>query len=287
MRQQFHQQPAMGNLPSVMSIPLSEGDVGTEETIAYVRQAVDQSVKDPLVNRTAIAILHAAHIRAYDFAGEVRAIFDWVLRNIRFTRDIRGKETVRTARETLTVRAGDCDCINAVLIPSLLQTIGHTVRLVTISAHPVSPNFSHIYAEVLLNGRWIPVDAARRDAAFGRGPTRYSRKRIWALNSDDFEDVQGLRVPQCELGYYAAARGMGDWSDFFDPSLLNSITSGAANIIKSLNTPGLPSFVISPSGQPLPGQNQQQQNFALPSQMPSWLIPAGLLIGAVALLGRH
>jgi len=62
-------------------------------------------------------------IQAFDFVGEIRSIFDWVRRNIRFFKDIDGVETLRTAREILTIRGGDCDDINAVLLPSLLLTI--------------------------------------------------------------------------------------------------------------------------------------------------------------------
>lgn len=183
-------------LPSLHTLPLAEGDAATSTTLCYIRKLVDEAVKDPLVNRTAIAILRQARVRAFDFAGEIRALYEWTRKNIRFTRDITGKETLRSAREILTVRAGDCDDINAILLPAFLATVGHRVRLITISSHPQAPDlFTHIYAEVFSNGQWVPVDAARRHPRLGRAPETYFRKRIWSLTDSDYEDVAGL-------GYY-------------------------------------------------------------------------------------
>lgn len=210
-----------------LSMPLMEGDAGTAQTVDQIRQLVDQGSKDPLVNRTALAIVQ--RVRPFDFAGEARAIFEFA-RTLRFTRDMTGRETLRTAREILTVRAGDCDDVNAILIPSLLMTIGHRVRLVTISSHPQAPNqFSHIYAEVYLGRRWVPLDVARRDPAFGRGPARFYRKRIWSLNGGQYIDVRGL-------GYYAPARGMGfDWGDFGEA--VGKITGGVGTVIGAIRAP--------------------------------------------------
>ena len=40
-----------------LSMPLMERDAGTAQTIDQIRQLVDQGSKDPLVNRTALAIV--------------------------------------------------------------------------------------------------------------------------------------------------------------------------------------------------------------------------------------
>src|SRR5947209_9321724 len=161
----------MTALSPVARMPLPGGDRGTEATVAQIRKLVHAGMTDQVVNRLAMQIVHAAGVQQFNFAGEVQAIFQWVLRNIRFFKDPDGIETLRTAREILAVQGGDCDDINGVLLPSLLLTIGHPVRLVTISNSPDSPQlFSHIYCEVEINGQWVPLDAARRDPGFGKGP---------------------------------------------------------------------------------------------------------------------
>lgn len=203
------------------SVPLLEGDAGTEQTIALIRQEVDQALRDPVVRQAAGAIVSA--VRPYNDAAEVRAIYDWVLRNIRFTKDPYGKETISSARWTLTHRFGDCDDINAVLLPSLLGAVGYQTRLVTISSNPHVPEqFSHVYAEVLLRGRWVPIDAARPNARFGSSPARHFRKRVWSLTSEKFQDVQGLS------GYYLGF----DWG-----GLIKQITTGATQIISAVRVP--------------------------------------------------
>lgn len=255
---QARSQNSVLGLQPVLRLPLNDGDRGTAETIARIRKLVHQGMTDQFVNRTAIQIVRAAGIQQFDFVGEIKAIYEWVKQNIRFTKDIAGVETLRTAREILLVRAGDCDDINSILLSSLLATIGHDVRLVTISSDPSAPRvFSHIYIEVEMGGQWVPLDSARRDPAFGRGPNSYFRKRIWSLTNSGFQDVQGL------AGYYAQQRGgrarrMGDFSDIADgiSQLIAAGGTAASSIIRSTNAPpsfGVPGFAVNPAtGQLVP-----------------------------------
>lgn len=75
---------------SARSVPLLTGDAGTAQTIVAIREQVDAALKDPLVRQTAGWIIFRT--RPYDELGEVRAIYDWVARNIRFVKDPVGKE---------------------------------------------------------------------------------------------------------------------------------------------------------------------------------------------------
>ncbi len=207
------------------SWPLLAGVAGTQQTIAMIRQLVDQGVRDPMVNHTALGIIRG--VRPYDDDREVRAIYEWVRRNVQFRKDVAGKETLRRARTILEVRAGDCDDINGVLLPSLLGTVGYPTRVVTIAANPAAPDqFTHIYAEANVRGRWIPLDAARKDARFGLAPARYLRKRIWSLTSSEYQDVGGL------AGY----TGMGfDWGSLI--SFTEQAGKTATQIITTVRKP--------------------------------------------------
>lgn len=263
--------------PQGQTMPLAEGDTGTEQTISVIRQLVDQGAKDPEVNRAACAIFQMFRVPAHDLDGERRAIYQWVLRNIRFTSDIYGKETVRTAREILTVRSGDCDDINGVLIPALLTTIGQRVRLVTISSVSAAPQpFTHIYCEAWDGKKWIAMDAARISPAYGKGPEKYTRKRVWDLSEESFTDVQGLsgfagggnmRMAAFDpRKRYLTGRGglrgsvpidflglgrLGDDGSVDWTAIDNSIAAagtGAANVIRALNTPVAPVVQSTPYG---------------------------------------
>jgi Transglutaminase-like superfamily len=189
----FEQQAVPQYPMRAQSYPLSGGDAGVEQTIAAMRRLIDEGKKDPLVHEAAANILRNARIRAFDWMGEVQSIGEWVGRNIRFTRDVYGKETLHSAREIIRLGIGDCDDFT-ILICSLLGTIGVKTQIKTISSPRLDPSqFTHVYPEAEVEGRWIPVDFARRDPHFGQGPENVSRVRAWSTSSDQYTDIQGLQ----------------------------------------------------------------------------------------------
>jgi hypothetical protein len=173
-------------------LPLSEGDAGTVETVAQMCRLVDAGSKDPQINALALQILQAARVPEFNFEGERRAIYSWFRKSIRFVRDIDGKETLRSARETLARGMGDCDCQTIAML-ALLKTIGQRVRIVTVATAPQAPDrFSHVFPEVRNErGQWVPMDAARRKPRYGLGPRSWFRRYGWdtdtcqAVNLDD------------------------------------------------------------------------------------------------------
>lgn len=251
-------------LSGVISYPLLDGDPGTVQTIQQIRRLIDAGMKNPAVNRTALEILNAAdphRTHGYDDAFKAREIFKWVVRNIGYVKDPPGKELLRPADVILQVRGGDCDDINGVLLPAMLGSIGYPTQLVTISTNPAAPDeFTHIYLEVAINGRWMPLDAARPGAFFGRAAGKHIRKRIWSVLDDSYADVAGLgsyggyamlKVPRRARRMVStrrvkmnptphlrgAANGLGfDWGSF--ARILDAGTTGASKIISSLKTPG-------------------------------------------------
>jgi len=172
-----------------LKFQLSDGDRGIAETIDAIRALVDQGITDPRVRRVATEILRNSGVPQYDEIGEVRAVFDWARNpaNLRFTKDMVGKEMLQPAWSVLESGAGDCDCINAIVLPSLLGAIGYPTRAVTVAADLEDPEtFSHIYIEALAedaagNLIWIPLDVARPNAAWLRTPERFSRIKRWPL----------------------------------------------------------------------------------------------------------
>jgi len=192
-------------------VPLSDGDPGVDETIGYIRQLVDEGLCDPRVRRVATEIIRGAGVLPYDELGEVRAIFEWARnwRNVRFFKDMVGKEMLQPAWSILESGAGDCDCINAILLPSLLGAIGYPTRAVTVAADPADPGqFSHIYIEVLVDdgsegGAWIPLDVARPGAAWGKMPEHFWRIRRWPLmDAADIPDISGLTARRAASARY-------------------------------------------------------------------------------------
>jgi hypothetical protein len=172
-------------------IPHLDGDPGVEQTIRQMRRLISQGKQDPKVHELAAQILRCARVPAYDWTGEAQAIFNWWHKNIRFTRDVDGHETLHAPADILRLGIGDCDDFT-VGICSLLKTIGADCRIVTISVDPEG-EFSHVYPEVILpSGKSIALDAARQAAAFGKAPERWTRKRVWSVDSGEHFDMGRL-----------------------------------------------------------------------------------------------
>ena len=238
------------------SVPLLAGDAGTSQTIDLIRANVSEGMKDPVVRQTLASIL--MDVPAHSDMLEVQAIYNWVKRNIRYTKDPINKELVSTAKFILTSQIGDCDDINAVLLPALLGSAGYPVRLVTIASNPNAPDqFSHIYSEVGVKGRWIPIDAARPGAKFGVAPSRAFRKQVWEL-APISNGVSGM-------GF--------DWSGL--TKLLPGITTGAAQIVGAAR--GTPTYSLPLTMQPTTGTT-----YAAPSTGLGISTGTLLLIGAGA-----
>jgi hypothetical protein len=209
-------------MPPLYAAPLLAGDAGTAQTIDKIRQLVDDAWKDSFINRSAIDIVRQAGVQQYDTRGQVMALYNWVRTNMYFVNDPVSKEALRPARELLAMQAGDCDDINAILLPALLGSIGHECRLVTIAADARDPSvFSHIYSEVNIDGEWIPIDAARPGAQYGKAPERWSRRAHWSLTDSshsDYPRLSGL-TPGARRGvntdWYVADRAsaLGDYAD--------------------------------------------------------------------------
>lgn len=190
---------------NVTRIPHLDGDPGVAQTIRAMRSLIRQGKQDPAVHELAAQILTKARVPAFDWTGEARAVYDSVRKNLRFTRDPYGNETLTAAPDIIRLKIGDCDDFT-VLICSLLQTIGQECRIVTIateapylgssrsfpSGGPELPEFIHVYPEALLDGRWVALDAARKHPAFGKSPEHFTRKRAWSIDSEEYTDMAGF-----------------------------------------------------------------------------------------------
>lgn len=146
-------------VPHICVVRVPAGDAGTLQTARIISGLVREGSKDFYVRQKAIDIFRLFRVRPKDRLGEVRALFEWVRRNIRYTRDIWQVETLHTARRMLELRAGDCDDMT-ILLGAMLMSTGHPVRLVLAGYHPAKPHaYSHIYPEVNVRGRWIALDS--------------------------------------------------------------------------------------------------------------------------------
>lgn len=132
---------------------IPDGPAGVRETLQQMRQIVDQSKRRPTARALAVRLVQ--DFQQKDYEGEAERLHQFVRDVIRYTRDIRGIETLHTPEQVLKQRAGDCDD-KAMLLSALLEAIGHTTRFRAVGFMPNV--YSHVLVDVLLGGEWVAAE---------------------------------------------------------------------------------------------------------------------------------
>jgi|SRR6478609_4198055 len=161
--------------PRIFSCRIPKGRPGTMKTAAIIASMIRAGAKDFYVRQRAIGIFREANVPAKARRAEVEALFRWVQKNIRYTRDIFRVELLHTPRRMLELRAGDCDDMT-ILLGSMLLSTGHPVRLALTGFRADRPHhYSHIFPEAQVAGRWIPLDATMPHPSGWEPPSRWKR----------------------------------------------------------------------------------------------------------------
>ena len=191
---------------SAIKTSVADGDRGTAQTIRYAKQLVAEGMVNPAIRRLAISYCQQAGAAENDELAEMNAVFSGVRRDFSFIKDPVGTELLQPVTGILETQAGDCDDLNVILLPSLLESIGYPTRAVTVKADPDRPQeFSHVYMEAqLATGQWVAMDAARSNPEFGKSPEKYWARADWPL-------TPGGGSARAYLNGYrrSAMRGMG------------------------------------------------------------------------------
>jgi Transglutaminase-like superfamily len=161
----------------ITSHRIPRGLRGTQRTLQHIRSLIVEGAKDFSVRQKAIDILWARGVRPKDYLGEIKALFEWVQQNVRYTRDPYRVELLHSATRLLELRAGDCDDVT-ILLGAMLRSIGHPVRVVVVGPDPLRPRlFTHVYPEVFHRGRWIALDATMGHP-MGWSPRAFTKRVI-------------------------------------------------------------------------------------------------------------
>jgi len=171
----------MPGLESLSWIP--KGYAGTKATILKMKSLVDEGKRTKVIIDLAQRIVYQARER--DQRAEVNAIFNWVKSNVRFVNDPYGVETLRQPWKLVQMPqpSGDCDDLS-VLINTLCAAIGYNTAFKTIKADPRMPNqFSHVYALVEINGKWIAADGSQKQVSLGWEPPSHNGYEVWGYST--------------------------------------------------------------------------------------------------------
>jgi Transglutaminase-like superfamily len=151
--------PAPSEPPRIDRRRIPSGLEGARTTAAHIGRLIRDGAGDFYVRQKAIDILMERGVPAKDYLGEIDALFRWVQRHVRYTKDPFRIEVLHSARRMLELKAGDCDDM-AIVLGALIKSVGHPVRIVLTGPDPLRPDlFSHIYLEARHHDQWIPLDA--------------------------------------------------------------------------------------------------------------------------------
>lgn len=128
---------------------------GTKDTLTIMRSLVKRFKRDPMIREAAISLI--AQVQPRNWAGEARAVFEYVRDQIRYTRDVNRVETLQTPPVTMELEAGDCDD-KSTLLAALLESVGHPSRFVA-AGYQTPGRYSHVYVETKIGEQWVPLDA--------------------------------------------------------------------------------------------------------------------------------
>lgn len=131
----------------------------------------------PAIRQKALELTR--NIPPKNWAAQVNALFEFVRDSVRYTRDVRCVETLAEPTQTLRQMQGDCDD-KAVLLASLLESIGHPTRFVAVGSTP--GRFSHVIPQTLLGRRWVWLETTE-------GPVRRMGHYPSGIQSRMYEHV--------------------------------------------------------------------------------------------------
>lgn len=163
-------------------------------TLYYIKFFIDRYSKLPDFNEFAIKLVHGAKNKKEIAERIYHAVKD----NIWYVNDPRKIEYVRSPKKVLLLRAGDCEC-QTTLVCALLKTLGIPHRAVMVKTNPIG-DYSHIYSEAFVDGKWWVMDTTYKKGYFGWVPPnvydvrninfeKYNIKDFWKYVSSNFGDI--------------------------------------------------------------------------------------------------
>lgn len=164
------------NLPLVNNYKLPNGINGNIKTIEKMREVAHSRKGHPKVRQLALQILLHYRVKSHHYLDESRAIGDYVQKHIRYVRDPLGIEQLHDPVMIIDqiergVAQGDCDDM-ALLITTLLMSIGHKPNYRCVRYRTRSGHFNHIYVVDYDNNmksarKRIVLDAIIKDKPIG------------------------------------------------------------------------------------------------------------------------
>lgn len=153
--------PFMSHLTDISAT--TEVAESIDDRIDMIFEEINQGKRDPIIRQLVSEILRG--VAEKDYENELDAIFSWVRKNIRYTRDPHNVELFQRPSRILEMGIADCDDLS-IIIGAMVQSIGYPLRLRVIGVQSADPE--HIYPLVgvppsennLESIQWVAMDAS-------------------------------------------------------------------------------------------------------------------------------
>ena len=161
-----------GNDVEVVQVGRFGKTVVVKDKIKRIKQLIKEGSTHPDIDRVVEEIFQKAGVRDKDTTGEIKSIYNWLKRKIRYKKDPVGQERFAHAYRYFVkdpkrrVKSGDCDDF-VILGGAMLQAAGHPVRLVL--WRKPHGDWQHIFlvAWSSKDKRWLVVDPSEKNKPFG------------------------------------------------------------------------------------------------------------------------
>ena len=161
---------------------LPTGDRGVALTVQEMRKMVREYDSHPFIVQLARFIM--GKYRPKTKLERVKAIADWIHRNITYVNDPADLELLQNPVKTVKLRAGDCDdqttlacsLLRAIRVPCKFRTIAPGITRKRGKPLP----FSHIYPVAIVDGQEVPFDTTQTNRVPWEYPFR-ARVKDWEV----------------------------------------------------------------------------------------------------------
>lgn len=155
---------------TVQRSPLPSGTAGTFAALEAMAQCVRGEVPPDFCGYTKPAIINLAATLIQDCEDsqqEVKALFDYAAKQIKYELHPINEQVVQDACRTIQLKTGDC-VSKSVLLATLLAAMDYDVRFVAQYFND-EQQYSHVYVEAFDKhlGIWVALDPVASDKPMG------------------------------------------------------------------------------------------------------------------------
>lgn len=166
---------------SYLTQPLRDGEQGNMQTLLAMKQIVNEDRVMPDLRAFVMREI-VGDIAGHDARGEVEAIFEFARDRITYRKDPWGVEIVSDMWSTLYALdpkqpVGDCG-VKSLFIATACAILGHKPFFIVARQFENQPTFNHVFNGVIVNGKFIYLDATPEDKPAGWAPDAYELKML-------------------------------------------------------------------------------------------------------------